>query len=152
MSKSFAAIIQKFACRFFVLSVFLSMQAALFDSTDLIHSYSRAEAFADGVLVDLSGNEVCRQHYRYPVAVTRAVYDIIDRAVKSPNHLNDFPGILHDILWMSRCNSKPLSESARVFDVVIKGAGRQAVYKMKIVCGPGDDLQPVVTIMLPEDD
>jgi hypothetical protein len=44
----------------------------MFDGSDLIHSYSRAQAIAAGVLVDVTptAHEV---GFRFPVALTRAV-------------------------------------------------------------------------------
>jgi hypothetical protein len=46
----------------------------MFDNDDLIHSYSRARALADGALVDVSA--VAREaSIRFPVALTRAVWE-----------------------------------------------------------------------------
>ena len=53
----------------------------LFDDTDLVFSYSRRQALEDGVLVDVS--EMAREAgFRYPVAITRAVWD----GVVTPDH------------------------------------------------------------------
>lgn len=42
----------------------------------LIYSYTRAQAIEDGVLVDLTAIalDVCREHYKYPIACTSAVW------------------------------------------------------------------------------
>ena len=43
----------------------------MFENADLIHRYTRAEAIADGVLIDVSA--VAREAgIRYPVALTAA--------------------------------------------------------------------------------
>ena len=73
------------------------------ENADVIHSYSRAQAIEDGVLVDLSAlSPVCREHYKFPVACTAAVWAIVDKAVKNKKCYNDLNGVLHDILWMSK--------------------------------------------------
>lgn len=50
-----------------------------------IHSYSRADAINDGFLVDLMQDamtSVCRQHYKFPIACTSAVFEIMQKAVE----------------------------------------------------------------------
>lgn len=122
---------------------------------EIISRYTRAQAIEDGVLVDLMQDrpaEVARQHYRYPVACTAAVFAIMQRAVENEQHANDYAGVLHDMLWMSRVYKRALSESAVLFRVKITGAGRRSLYDFKLVVGPGDEGEPVITIMLPEED
>lgn len=125
---------------------------ALFDDADLISSYSREQAIADGVLVDANRGdlaEVTQQHYKYPVALTAAVFSLMERAVNNKRWCNDYRGIWHDILWMSKRGAIARPDpSTVVFKVIIRGAARQSVWTLKAVCGPGDDLSPVVTIML----
>ncbi len=136
---------------------------SLLDEMPVIYSYTRQQAIDDGVLV--SGNEgdfdeVTRQHYKSPVAMTAAVFAMIERAVAHPKHCNDFKGVWHDILWMSRQQSaivQRFDSTSHLFRVVITGTGKRRTdglewHTLKIVCGPGDDAEPVVTIMLPEED
>ena len=69
----------------------------MFDPKDLIHSYTRAEAVADGVLIDVSA--VAREAgIRYPVALTRAAWE---RCVAVPPGVacQDEAGRLWDVLW-----------------------------------------------------
>lgn len=120
---------------------------------DVIFSYSRAQAIADGVLVDLTGkfpNE-CRM-YKYPVACTAAVWALVEKAVNNPSWCNDYAGVVWDILYMSVKGvvSRP-GEDTAVFRVIITGTGRQKIHTMKAVVGPGDEGEPVITIMLPEE-
>lgn len=121
---------------------------------DVIYSYSRAQAIEDGVLVDLSEKfgDLVREHYKVPVAVTASVWEIITKAVNNPRWMNDFDGVIHDILWMSRVYFRPLSESGRIFRVKIRGAGRKSLFDFKLVVGPGDEGEPVATISLPNED
>ncbi len=120
----------------------------------VIHSYSRAQALEDGVLVDLSAvaAEVCAQHYKHPVACTAAVWAIIDAAVKNRRWANDLNGVVHDLLWMSQQYARRVDDSTRLFQVIIRGAGRRSTFTFKIVCGPADDLSPCLTVLLPDED
>lgn len=119
-----------------------------------ISVYTRAQAIEDGVLVDLSAivPDVCRQHYKYPIACTAAVWAIIDAAVRNKHHMNSVAGIVHDILWMSRVYKRQISPDTVITRVTITGAGRKKIYDLKLVAGPGDNAEPVITLMLPEED
>jgi len=122
---------------------------------DVIHSYSRAQAIEDGVLVDLMQNElgdVSRQHYKRPIACTLAVFEIMRKAVENPHYCQDYAGILHDMLWMSKVVRRPIDDSTATFRVIIQGAGRCKYHTFKFVVGPGDQGEPVITIMLPNED
>jgi len=119
----------------------------------VIFAYTRAQAFEDGVLADLNevAPEACGQ-FRFPIACTTAVWEVVDKAVKNKKWCNDYEGVVHDMLWMSRAHSRALDPTSRLFKVIIRGAGRKTNYVFKIVCGPGDNAEPVMTIMLPNED
>jgi len=120
----------------------------------IVHSYTRADAIADGVLVDLTASypEECRL-YRYPVACSAAVWSLVDQAVTNRRHYNDQAGVVWDIMYMSQRGiiARPDAQTV-LFKVVITGTGTKKIHTMKAVCGPGDNLEPVITIMLPEED
>lgn len=121
---------------------------------EVISRYTRAQAIADGVLIDaMQGDfeEVSRQHFKYPIAMTAAVFAIIRKAVENPKHCNDYKGVWHDILWMAR-GLRGARQDQNLFRVMITGAGRQRLFTFKMVCGPGDTAEPVLTLMLPEED
>ena len=124
---------------------------------EVIHSYTRAQAIEDGMLVNFSDPEsdtaaVCRQHYKYPIACTSAVFEIMQKAVENTRHCNDYAGVLHDMLWMSRNHERQLDASTVLFQVIIQGAGRSKYHSFKLIVGPGDAMEPVITIMLPAED
>lgn len=120
---------------------------------EVISSYSRKQALEDGVLVDLNQFiPVGESGYKYPVACTITVWEIIERAVNNPKFGNDYEGIVWDILQMSRnCPTKRWTTGC-IFQVVIIGAGPKKIFSFKIECGPGDRGEPVLTVMLPEED
>ena len=123
---------------------------------DVLYIYTRAQAIEDGTLVDGTVGdlaEVTRQHYKWPVAMTASVFALMEQAVNNKKHCNDFKGVWHDILFMSINHiTRRFDETSHLFKVIITGTGRKKIHTLKAVCGPGDDAEPVVTIMLPEED
>ena len=119
---------------------------------DLIFSYSRTQAIEDGVLVDVSQYDVTRQHFKYPVAVSERVWSMIDRAVSDSDGLQSVEGILHDIFWMAKCNGTRIGPSENIFEVLIVTEDQTEPVNMRLVCGPGDDAEPVLTLMLIDED
>ena len=122
-----------------------------------IHTYSRAQAIEDGALVDFSDPEsdtggVCRQHYKFPISATAAVFEIMKKAVDNRRFCNDYAGILHDMLSMSKILGRKLDASTVIFRCIIQGAGRSKYYDFKLQVHPGDHGEPVITIMLPDED
>jgi hypothetical protein len=126
----------------------------VFDPKDLIHSYSRAEAIADGVLVDVSA--VAREAgIKYPTALTRAVWD---RCVAVPPGVacQDEAGRLWDLLWMLRCAiGRSDGGPALTFALHVRDDNRERtppLVRLKAQCHPGDDAEPCITVMLPDED
>lgn len=134
-----------------------------FDGAPIIHAYSRAQALADGELVDVT--RVAREAgFRRPVAVTRAVWLLIEDIPASRKGIEDVQGRLWDVLWMAyvraRCNPHkdrlqyPLQLTRTQVRETVKGP-RKALIRdlwLKLAIGPGDDGAPVFTIMLPDQD
>ena len=76
----------------------------------------------------------------------------MESAVNNPKYGNDYEGIVWDILHMSRnCPIKKWPTGC-LFQVVIIGAGPEKIFTFKIECGPGDQGEPVLTIMMPDED
>jgi hypothetical protein len=121
---------------------------------DLISSYSRKQAIADGVLVDVT--EMAKEAgIKYPTAMTAAVwhgYVVPDDASRQAAQSEE--GRLWDVLWMLRCTIARSKDGREIHYRVIflvRGTTHQEV-TLKCICGPGDDPSPVLTIMLPEED
>ena len=121
---------------------------------EIISTYTRAQALEDGILIDVT--ETAKEAgIVFPAAVTAAVwakYVEVPQAVEG----QDRAGRLWDILWMLRCAilAKNGQKSDRVdFELLVKNdVGEPRPVKLKSICGPGDDAQPVITIMLPDED
>jgi hypothetical protein len=113
-----------------------------------ISIYTRAQAIEDGVLVDLSKrypNDT--RLYKYPVACTSAVWAIIENAVEK--YGGNAGAWVWDLCWMSvHAKVWIFSEREHQFGCII--GRKQRIFKVN--CGPGDDLEPVITIMMPDED
>ncbi len=120
----------------------------------VISSYTRADAIADGVLIDVS-ETASEAGIVFPVAVTSAVWAEYV-AVPEGVQCQDEAGRLWDILWMLKCAIKSGPSGSFIsFGVHVRNDNRNRtppLRQLKAVCGPGDNAEPVITIMLPEED
>ena len=122
---------------------------------DPIHVYTRAQAIDDGVLVDLSEWASPREMspgFKVPVAVTRAVWSMLEAIPRRFRGIQDIRGRAHDLLVVLAFASRRGGSEAR-FRVLLDVEGdRRRLHEFRAVCGPGDAGEPVVTVMLPEED
>lgn len=139
------------------------MQAAatpLFTDADVISAYSRAEAIEDGSLVDVSG--VAREAgFGFPVAMTRAAWEDCvawsDADTARQRVPQDEDGRLWDVLYMAANAARGAPDRTcrlpySLFRVPRGGKARTArPVGLHLVTGPGDDAEPVATIMLPNE-
>ncbi len=126
----------------------------------VISTYTRAQAIADGILVDVS--ETARETgFKIPVAVTRTVWDSLVALPDGYQGFQDERGRLWDVLWMARHYALRASSSDRVRMCVLvrdirkdlRDSNRPPRKHFPIVAiGGGDDGGPVITVMFPEDD
>lgn len=126
---------------------------------EVIHAYTRKQAIEDGVLVDVSDvAEECG--LKWPTAITRSVWS---RYVQVPPDVSwqDEKGRLWDILWMLRFaivmakRNDSGSDDRLLFRLRVQNEdkpGDPPLVSLKAVCGPGDDAEPVITVMLPDED
>lgn len=119
----------------------------------VIYSYTRAQAIEDGVLVDVS--EMAKEAgVRFPVAVTRALYD--GYVTPDPRSIplgQSVAGRLWDTLYMFRTAAKRFSGDTLLYRLTfIMGEQQPRLVELKAVIGPGDTPEPVITIMLPDED
>lgn len=127
---------------------------SFFTETEIAYSYTRKQAIEDGEQVLLDARMTKEAGYRYPVYMTRSVWNLVEMAVNNKKHCNDLEGVLWDILYMSiRNHTRCLDASTYQFVVIITGTGRVRNHMMLVNCGPTDidNPAPAITIMLPED-
>ena len=119
----------------------------------VIHTYTRKQAIDDGVLVDVS--ETAKEAgIKFPVALTSTVWGIyVVPSEKLEGCGQSVSGRLWDLLWMFRVNALKIKSSLLFFSCIFLNEHeiREEV-KFKALCGPGDNGEPVITIMLPMED
>jgi hypothetical protein len=121
----------------------------------VIYSYTRAQAVADGVQVDVT-KTAQEAGIKYPMFLTRAVFD---KYVAVPPDVTgqDEAGRLWDVVWMTRfaiLRSRPGCDRLPVALYVRNDNHRAKLVKLIATCGPLDidDPAPAITVMLPDED
>ena len=145
----------------------------------VIHSYTRAQAIADGVLVDLTADGamklLCHEAgFKVPIAITATAYEktILVGSTETPAG-RTFPpgqdpkGRLWDVLMVLRLairtatrQGKPPSSGASAeagtdrvhFQVSVWDGEKANIVRLWCHCGPGDNGEPVLTLMLEGED
>ena len=111
---------------------------------EMIYSYTRAEALADGVLVDVT-ERAKRAGMKYPTACTHGVWALIDCLPE--NDADTLAGVVADAR---------LAEVLRAMLAAIRRGGVRGTDRVTFAalgaalwaqCGPGDTDAPVITIM-----
>ncbi|MBK6880575.1 MAG: hypothetical protein IPN65_03615 [Elusimicrobia bacterium] len=129
-----------------------TQKQGLFSDAPVISVYTRAQAIEDGFLVDVSDSSEYKElRFRFPIALTRAVWD---RYVEVPQGVwgQDLHGRLWDLLFMLRhaIRSSATGDYLR-FHLHVRNdnrAGMPPLVTLKAICGPGDDAEPVITVLL----
>jgi len=125
----------------------------MFTADDIIDVYSRAQAIEDGVLVDVS--EVAKEAgIKFPTAITRTAWcDLVEPDKIAKSHGESEQGRLWDVIWMLRVAIKAgMSGDTIRYYLIATREGKQHKRELKAVCSPGDTQEPVITIMLPDED
>lgn len=127
---------------------------------EVISTYTRAQAIEDGVLID-TGSMAQEAGFKWPVAVTSAAWadciawteDDSDKQVHQ-----DQSGRLWDVLFMASHAIRQGSSSGdrllfKLYRVRRDGYSKEAILAtLKLIVGPGDQGEPVITILLPDED
>ena len=124
----------------------------MFNENDIIHRYTRKQAIADGVLIDVSSTAK-EAGIQYPTAVTSSVWTNFVR-VPEGVEAQDEQGRLWDVIWMLRQGIQQSRNEATIFFYLHVRNDNHNVKRhlLKAVCGPDDDGSPCITVMLPEED
>jgi len=129
------------------------MPATMFSECDVISRYTRAQAIEDGVLVEVS--ELAREAgFRFPVAMTQESFDVTVRVPTGLEGWQDETGRLWDVLYLASCEAKRSGGASVItYQVRVQVAPNRARdITLKMHCGPGDQGEGVITIMLPGED
>lgn len=128
-----------------------------------ISIYTRAQALADGVLVDLTA-QAQPYGFKIPLACTEAVWLSIQwieaTEARKPNATGQSTeGRLHDVLSLARMAAQGAAQAGaavaefEVLMVPVDGKAMAARTQMfRLVVSGGDQGEPVLTLMLPGED
>jgi len=127
---------------------------------DVISTYTRAQAIEDGVLIDVSA--MAREAgFKWQVALTSAVWaDCVvwkDEDSRQQVH-QDQSGRLWDVLFMAAHAIRTSRRSGdrllfQLYRVPRDGYSTDAVRTtLKLIVGPGDAGEPVMTVLMPHED
>jgi hypothetical protein len=122
---------------------------------EVIYTYTRAQAVADGVQVEVS-KVAAEAGIRFPVFLTRTVYDAYV-TVPPGVTAQDEAGRLWDIVWMTRfaiLRARPGADRIPVALYVRNDNRAARLVKLIATCGPLDidDPAPAITVMMPDED
>lgn len=126
----------------------------------VVASYTRVQAIEDGVLVDVS-SMAKEAGFKWPVALTHAAWcDCVDWTERNNRFQvhQDESGRLWDVLFMAFYAIRTSKDSGdqlqfSLYRVPKDGHSVEAEeVTLKLIVGPGDSGEPVVTIMLPNED
>lgn len=127
---------------------------------DVIYTYTRAQAIEDGVLVD-AGPMAQEAGFKWPVALTSAVWEDCvawtDDDTEKQIH-QDQSGRLWDVLYMAshaiRCSQGSGDRMLfQLYRVTRNGYSTEArPVTLKLIVGPGDHGEPVITILQRNED
>lgn len=127
---------------------------------EVISVYTRAQALADGVLID-AGSMAPEVGFRWPVAITVAAWEdcIAWNESDSERQIHqDQSGRLWDVLFMAAHAARTKAGGApelqfELYRVPRDGQSTESeLTTLKLVVGPGDDGEPVMTVLLLNED
>jgi hypothetical protein len=140
-----------------------TLQLALPESEDplfgpLIYAYTRGQAIADGVLVDVT--ETSKEvGFKIPVAITESLHNRLTPTKADASLGQDYDGRLWDMLWLAAFTIKlgnPGTDTV-TFTIVQQeveaksGQPQKVDLRLRAVCDPGDEGEQVITIGFLED-
>ena len=122
---------------------------------EIIYSYTRKQAIADGVQVEVS-KTAQEAGIKFPMFLTRAVFDAYV-AVPPDVTAQDEAGRLWDVVWMTRfgiLRARPGVDRIPVALYVRNDNRAAKLVKLIAQCGALDidDPQPAITLMMPDED
>lgn len=127
---------------------------------NVVYQYTRADAIDDGVLVDVSTMSK-EAGIKYPVCMSIDSYTQYVACEENTGDGQSVDGRLWDVLYMMRVAMQGGPNVVRVIDkstlifqlyVVNQAKGEQELVELKGMCHPGDEGEPVITIMMPNED
>lgn len=127
----------------------------LFRDFEMISVYSRVQAITDGVLIDVT-DAAKEAGFKIPVALTMGVYaDCVAWENETEYVRQDQNGRLWDLLYLAALEARR-RRNAQVVPFGLLRVPHQGtkpeLVQLTMHIGPGDQAEPVITIMQPGED
>ena len=121
---------------------------------NLIYSYTRAQAIEDGVLIDVTEKAKGIGFKVHTVVTDNLFHGYIETPAGLEGEGQSTTGRLHDLMVLALFAARAYGAGDRVnFKVAfLMAPGRKESIEVIAHMGPGDNGEPVLTFMLPEDD
>ena len=138
------------------------MSQGFWDDAEIISVYTRADAIRDGELVDVSAIASMRG-FLMPLAMTRKVWDTIvewmpEDTKRAGHMLNTTDRLIYalDCVRLAISTHNRSGQNGQIVTVTLeyipRGETAPTTATVNVDVGPGDDLEPVLTIMYPDED
>ena len=126
---------------------------------NVISTYTRAQAIEDGVLID-PGPMAKEAGFKWPVALTANAWaDCVAWSDDSQKQVHqDQSGRLWDLMYMASHAIRTSEDSGdrllfQLYRMPRDGQSMEAeLITLKLIVGPGDSGEPVITLLLPHED
>lgn len=124
-----------------------------FAGFELISKYTRQDAIQDGVLIDVT-TYARSLGITLPVAVTANLWGVVEPDSIAEESGETAASRLADVLQMLKVAIRGMSGDGDMlfYEVLLTSHGNPRPVKIKAICGPGDSDEPVITLMLPDED
>ena len=141
----------------------MSNEKSFFAMFDVVHTYTRKQAIADGVLVDMTqdkfGELLRAAGFNRHTAMTATGFAKVIGGEEQMPEGQDALGRWWDVLMVMRAAIKerihrdPAKRVDHVpFQVKVWNGQNYETVSLYVNCGPGDNAEPVLTIMLEGED
>ena len=125
----------------------------MFDDFEVISAYTRAQAIEDGMLIDVS--ETAKEaSIRFPVAITSALWNgyVVPSEHDVKTQGQSVEGRLWDTLYLFAIAARGFRGNQLQYRVGYVVNGQLKAITVKSLVGPGDHMEPVITLMLLNED
>jgi len=124
------------------------------ESWNIVYAYSRAQAIADGVLVDVTEEAKAIGFKLHTVVTDHLFHGYVEPPAGLDGEGQSVTGRLHDLMVLALFAARKAVNTDRVTFKVdfLMAPGRKETIEVIAHIGPGDHGEPALTIMLPEDD
>lgn len=122
---------------------------------DVIFSYSRKQAIADGVLIEVPPSTCQEAGINYPIAITSTLWEsLVKPSPELEAQGQSIEGRLWDLLSMFVFYARTATSPTLIFECLfqMESSKEPELHTIKGVMGPGDTPDLVITIMYLEED